>query len=84
MMDSRVLHCGSANESEARRVLFYISFRVAAAHVALGTLDAELQRRKLRLGSSAVSGWCVGGTCNLYIYCKTKAWERTASARALG
>ena len=59
MMDSRVLHCGSANESEARRVLFYFSFRVAAAHVALGTLDAELQRRKLRLGSSGE--WLVRG-----------------------
>ena len=51
LFDSRLLHCGTANESDARRVIFYFSFRAAAAQVPLGSLDADLQRRKLRLDS---------------------------------
>ena len=51
VFDSRILHCGSANESEARRAMFYFSFSVP--HISHnGTLDAELQRRDLRLSSS--------------------------------
>ena len=60
VFDSRILHCGSANESEARRAMFYFSFSVPnISHN--GTLDAELQRRELRLSSS--DEWlCEGGT----------------------
>ena len=60
VFDSRILHCGSANESEARRAMFYFSFsRRDISHN--GTLDAELQRRELRLSSSGE--WlCEAGT----------------------
>ena len=60
LFDSRLLHCGSANESDARRVLFYFSFRAAEARVPQGTLDAGLERRQLRLSCS--SEW-LGEAC---------------------
>jgi ectoine hydroxylase-related dioxygenase (phytanoyl-CoA dioxygenase family) len=53
IFDSRLLHCGSANESEARRVIFYFSFKAEEARAPPGTLDAELQRQQLRLSSSS-------------------------------
>ena len=52
IFDSRLLHCGSANESESRRVLFYFSFRAADARVPQGTLDSGLELRQLQLGST--------------------------------
>ena len=52
IMDSRLLHCGSANDSESRRVLFYFSFRANEACVPQGTLDAGLEQRQLTLGSA--------------------------------
>lgn len=56
MFDTRVLHCGGANTSSRRRVLFYFSFRVQGGHTPYGrdSLDEELQKRKLTLQESRV------------------------------
>ena len=45
MFDTRVLHCGGANDSPRRRVLLYFSFRVPGANTPYGrgSLDEELQ-----------------------------------------
>ena len=43
LFDSRLIHCGSANRSPRRRVLFYISFRAAGAHAPPGTLLYDLR-----------------------------------------
>ena len=61
LFDSRTLHCGSANESSRRRVLFYFSFKARGAVVpgVSGTLDAELRRAQLLLEDS--QAW-LGGT----------------------
>ena len=55
MFDTRVLHCGGANDSPRRRVLFYFSFRVPRANTPYGrgSLDEELQQQKLTLRASA-------------------------------
>ena len=46
LFDSRLLHCGGANESPTRRVLFYVSFRAKHARGADGggTLLSALRR----------------------------------------
>jgi hypothetical protein len=62
LFDSRLLHCGSANESDARRVLFYFSFRAAEARLPRGTLDAGLERRQLRLDCSSEWLGCAQST----------------------
>ena len=51
LFDSRLLHCGGANSSPRRRILFYFSFRAAGAVTpySLGSLDIELQMRRLLL-----------------------------------
>lgn len=61
LFDSRTLHCGSANESSRRRVLFYFSFKAKGAVVpgVSGTLDAELRHAQLLLDDS--QAW-LGGT----------------------
>ena len=43
LFDSRVLHCGGANESPRRRVLFYASFRAREATAPPGTLLYDLR-----------------------------------------
>jgi ectoine hydroxylase-related dioxygenase (phytanoyl-CoA dioxygenase family) len=45
LFDSRVLHCGCANESPNRRVVFYASFRAKDAVAPPGTLLYELRGR---------------------------------------
>jgi len=52
--DSRLLHCGTANDSPRRRVLFYFSFRVqgAVTPYGRGSLDDDLQMRRLLLRES--------------------------------
>uniref|UniRef100_A0A7S3EQ43 Phytanoyl-CoA dioxygenase n=1 Tax=Haptolina ericina TaxID=156174 RepID=A0A7S3EQ43_9EUKA len=56
LFDSRVLHCGGSNDSASRRALFYFSFKRKGARVDeyAGTMDAELQRRRLKLCDSHV------------------------------
>ena len=52
--DSRLLHCGSANDSPRRRILFYFSFRVqgTVTPYGRGSLDEDLQTRRLLLRDS--------------------------------
>ena len=45
LFDSRLIHCGGANESPRRRVLFYISFRAKEASAPPGTLLYDLRGR---------------------------------------
>ena len=45
LFDSRVLHCGGANTSPRRRVLFYASFRAREAKAPPGTLLYDLRER---------------------------------------
>ena len=45
LFDSRLLHCGGANESNRRRVLFYASFRAREAKAPPGTLLYSLRER---------------------------------------
>lgn len=45
VFDSRLLHCGLANESCRRRVLFYVSFRARDAAAPPGTLLWKLRER---------------------------------------
>ena len=45
LFDSRLLHCGSANSSPRRRVLFYVSFRKRQATAPPGTLLYSLRER---------------------------------------
>ena len=54
LFDSRLLHCGAANTSPRRRVLFYFSFKAAAARPPDGTLLPGL--RGLRMADLCVSG----------------------------
>lgn len=50
LFDSRLLHCGSANTSLRRRVLFYVSFKAKGiVPTSAGTLDPEIKRCGLRL-----------------------------------
>ena len=46
LFDSRTLHCGTENESDKRRVLFYFSFQVAGSdnpNAAVSTIRSELR-----------------------------------------
>ena len=45
LFDSRLLHCGTANVSPRRRVLFYASFRARDAKAPPGTLLYDLRER---------------------------------------
>ena len=46
MYDGRLLHCGGANDSRKRRVLFYFSFKASAGRrTADGTLLATLKKQ---------------------------------------
>ena len=45
LFDSRVIHCGGANISSRRRVLFYVSFRAQKAKAPPGSLLYELRDR---------------------------------------
>ena len=45
LFDSRLLHCGCANESQRWRVLFYASFRAKGATLPPGTLLYDLRGR---------------------------------------
>ena len=47
LFDSRLLHCGAANTTPRRRIIFYFSFKAAAACPPVGTLLPGL--RGLRL-----------------------------------
>lgn len=44
LIDSRLLHCGGANGSTKRRVLFYFSFRAKGARTAPGSLLTSIRR----------------------------------------
>ena len=44
LIDSRVIHCGGANASTKRRVLFYFSFKAKGARVPAGSLLTSLRR----------------------------------------
>lgn len=66
LFDARTLHCGGANESERRRVLFYVSFRGAGRGVAWrgggfeapGTLLNELRGRFVMSSSNCGLAAC--------------------------
>ena len=45
LFDSRLLHCGGANESPRRRALFYVSFRARKALAPPGSLLYALRER---------------------------------------
>ena len=45
LFDSRCLHCGGANTSKRRRVLFYASFRARDAQAPRGTLMYDLREK---------------------------------------
>jgi len=47
VFDSRLLHCGGANTSPRRRVLFYVSFKAANTRPPPGTILTSLRGRKL-------------------------------------
>ena len=47
LFDSRLLHCGGANTSPRRRILFYFSFKAAEARPPPGTILTALRGRKL-------------------------------------
>ena len=43
LFDSRLLHCGGPNDSQKRRVLFYVSFKRRDCQVPPGTLLYEMR-----------------------------------------
>ena len=45
MIDSRLVHCGSGNDSSKRRVLLYVSFKRKGARTAPGTILYELKNK---------------------------------------
>jgi len=45
LIDSRLLHCGTGNESFKRRVLFYFSYRAKGARTAPGSLLTSIRQR---------------------------------------
>ena len=49
LFDSRLLHCGGANDSTRRRAIFYFSFKRKGASVEeyAGTMDDKLQQKRL-------------------------------------
>ena len=51
VFDSRLLHCGTANDSPRRRVLFYVSFRARDAQAPPGTLLYDMRDKH------ALSDW---------------------------
>lgn len=55
LIDSRVIHAGGGNDSERRRVLFYMSFRAKGARTPTGSLKYDLRRAGHRLDGA--EGW---------------------------
>jgi ectoine hydroxylase-related dioxygenase (phytanoyl-CoA dioxygenase family) len=51
LIDSRLIHCGGANESNKRRVLMYVSFKRASTIVRDGSLKFELRNAGIKLGN---------------------------------
>ena len=49
---SRLIHCGGANASTKRRVLFYFSFKAKSARVPAGSLLTSLRREGYTLDSA--------------------------------
>lgn len=45
LFDSRLLHCGGANVSPRRRILFYVSFRARKVVAPPGTILYDLRER---------------------------------------
>ena len=58
LIDSRLIHCGGANESPKRRVLFYLSFKARNARAPSGSLLYNLRRAGYTLGN--VEEWVSG------------------------
>ena len=52
LIDSRLFHCGGANTSPRRRVLFYFSFRRRGKVTASGSLLYKLRRAGYALDNS--------------------------------
>jgi len=52
LIDSRLIHCGGANESSKRRVLFYFSFRAKGARTAPGSLLFSVRREGYTLDNA--------------------------------